>query len=461
MPISLVYGYIGYYIWTNWITQPDSSLYPGYSFACFAIAFAVTVEMLTEPLFIYSQLTQHLVIRIVAEAVLLLIRSFSMLFFLVYSSYYNVNNHHNLLTVFAFGQITASSAYVLVYVAYFFANKSISLTKRNDSQLNLFSFSFTSYFQDVELLKVIVSFMLQTIVKQVLTEGEKIIMTAFDLLTFAEQGAYDLVNNLSSLAARFILAPIEESSYLMFSRLIERTSNLQQQNADNLQTARTFLVNLTKLMTYFGSIVVAFGFNYSHLALLLYAGKKFADESNMTAVTLMKAQTLYIMVIAVNGVTETFTFAAMTKDQLNFFNWILVACSAVLLLLSYLLTSYLGSIGFVLANSFNMALRVAKSLHFISGYWREKDSSFKTQRASIFHQMLPRSFIPVFTLVFSFFVMVICEKTLCCSSTLHSLLHLVIGGVLFILQLAVMYRYEGELVTYVRENIFSHQRKRE
>lgn len=50
-----------------------------------------------------------------------------------------------------------------------------------------------------------VSFGKQCIVKQVLTEGERYVMTISPVLTFSEQATYDVVNNLGSLAARYIL----------------------------------------------------------------------------------------------------------------------------------------------------------------------------------------------------------------------------------------------------------------
>lgn len=40
--------------------------------------------------------------------------------------------------------------------------------------------------------------------KQVLTEGEKYVMTVSPVLTFSQQSIYDIVNNLGSLAARYL-----------------------------------------------------------------------------------------------------------------------------------------------------------------------------------------------------------------------------------------------------------------
>lgn len=54
-----------------------------------------------------------------------------------------------------------------------------------------------------DLCVLSVSFAKQCVVKQVLTEGERYVMTISPLLTFSEQSMYDIVNNLGSLAARF------------------------------------------------------------------------------------------------------------------------------------------------------------------------------------------------------------------------------------------------------------------
>ena len=47
-------------------------------------------------------------------------------------------------------------------------------------------------------------------------------MTIFGVLSFADQGVYDVINNLGSLAARFIFLPIEDGAYLLFSQTLER-----------------------------------------------------------------------------------------------------------------------------------------------------------------------------------------------------------------------------------------------
>ena len=91
---------------------------------------------------------------------------------------------------------------------------------------------------DRDASKLTFSFFKQSILKQVLTEGddvinailasslssagERYVMTVLDVLSFSDQGVYDVINNLGSLAARFIFLPIEESFYLFFAKMLKR-----------------------------------------------------------------------------------------------------------------------------------------------------------------------------------------------------------------------------------------------
>ena len=64
--------------------------------------------------------------------------------------------------------------------------------------------------------------MRQGLLKQFLTEGERYVMTLLPLLTFGEQGVYDVVNNIGSMAARYVFQPVEEAAYLFFVQTLDR-----------------------------------------------------------------------------------------------------------------------------------------------------------------------------------------------------------------------------------------------
>lgn len=49
----------------------------------------------------------------------------------------------------------------------------------------------------------------------------------------------------------------------------------------------------------------------------------------------------------------------------------MLALSSSFLVLSYVLTSWCGSVGFILANCFNMGIRITQSLYFIHHYFQK------------------------------------------------------------------------------------------
>ena len=79
--------------------------------------------------------------------------------------------------------------------------------------------------------------MKQSFLKQFLTEGERYLMTIFNMLTLAEQEVYDVINNLGSLVARFVFLPIEESYYIFFSQASIRGEPASLQHKENLEIA--------------------------------------------------------------------------------------------------------------------------------------------------------------------------------------------------------------------------------
>ena len=59
-------------------------------------------------------------------------------------------------------------------------------------------------------------FFKQSCLKQLLTEGERYLLS-WSSASMHDQGIYEIVNNLGSLFARFLFQPLEEGFYLFFS----------------------------------------------------------------------------------------------------------------------------------------------------------------------------------------------------------------------------------------------------
>lgn len=429
IPVSLIYGTIFYQIWTRLLVIPEE--FDSYDSACFLMVSSVVIEMIAEPFFILSQKEGKFFLRIFGEGVSLIVRSVC-LFCFVMSSNDDEDSKKTILIAFSSGQVLGSIAYTTCFLFSYFTR----ISEVNDS--------FLSSVNKTELLSVTFTFTGQTIVKQLLTEGERFLMTFFNAISFADQGVYDVVNNLASLAARFILAPVEESSYLMFSSLIDRSKEMDKQDRTRMKRAFDLLCNLVKVMTIVGLVIFTFGFSFSELALTLYASRSFAEG---VASCLLRWQSFYILIISVNGITEAFALASMTESRLKSFNVILVFLSIVFIISSYFLTSFLGSLGFILANSLNMFGRIVHSFHFI--HTHRKAASASEQKFSL-TDMLPQKFIIAsFAVIFLF--LKISETILCCSSFLASLFHVVLGATALIFVLVIVYIRERSLVQFLKE----------
>lgn len=73
--------------------------------------------------------------------------------------------------------------------------------------------------------------------------------------------------------------------------------------------------------------------------------------------TQLRWHCFYILIIAVNGITECFMFATMSQAAVEKYNKKMVMFSVIFLLSSWFLT-YFGAVGFIFANCLNMMLRI-------------------------------------------------------------------------------------------------------
>ena len=410
------------------------------------------MELACESLFIYSQSKGYIKIRVVAEGLLLLTRCLIMMT----GVYVYQDRQKYVLYIFSGAQLTASFVYMVYYWVYFcfmlryknpdptvvsnLADFMPSLEATDDYKKNDGDIQETSSNIDMDQFEIAISFVKQTVVKQLLTEGEKFIMSFFDLIEFADQGIFDMVNNLASMAARFIFAPIEESTYLMFTKIVgdrnKRPEDLSNAAKSELQT---ILTRITRLMVHLGLIVLVFGYNYSRLLLLIYAGRSMMD----TAVYLLQINCAYILIIAINGVTESFTFSAMNSGQLDQFNATLTILSVLYLIESCFMVKIFGSVGFIYANIVNYFIRIVVSCTFIRNFFDAASISFYPVA-----EFRP-SFNVMSTLFVNFLIMRTSNVIFCCDTNYTILIHLAVGVTNLLIVTYVMYRKETDLVAFI------------
>ncbi|XP_059476456.1 protein RFT1 homolog [Neocloeon triangulifer] len=268
-------------------------------------------------------------------------------------------------------------------------------------------------------------------VKQLLTEGERYVMTISGVLSLTQQGVYETVNNLGTLPARLLFRPIEESCYFYFAQLFRRGEQVSKLNKDHMEEASKLLFYAMRCTVVFGLTVMAFGFSYSRLLLFLYGGESLATD---TGTVLLRAHCTVILFLAINGITEAFGQSAMSKEQLSWYNYSMVLLSVAFLVISWALTYLLGGLGFILANCCNMATRICCSLKFM--YELYDGSKWQPLKG-----LLPGPLI-VTALAVSFLITNFSESLYFDE---NKLVHLMIGACCGLFSVAVFFYEEKEL----------------
>lgn len=224
---------------------------------------------------------------------------------------------------------------------------------------------------DGELARFLVTFEWQTLQKMLLQEGEKFLLRGAENL--ATQSIFALVNVLGSLVVRFVFAWLEEGMFPLFSKILVQIKNLDTGKPEEAAQRRTLLKQanailslLCRLLTYIGLLFAAFGPSYSFLLLDLLYTKKYSQTA---APNFLAWFCVYILTMAVNGITEAFAHAAASPRELNWFNVAMIAQSAMLVAFALALSQAGVQAALIIASSISMLTRIFVSLGFIRRFF--------------------------------------------------------------------------------------------
>ncbi|CAL1608028.1 unnamed protein product [Knipowitschia caucasica] len=448
LPLGALWGVLLVCVWLWLLEVPDPVSVPFYSPAVVLFALGGVVELLAEPLWVLAQAHMFVRLKVISESLAMIAKCSVTVAMVVFAREWG-------LCIFAAAHCVYTGFLVFCYVAYFVrflgskeaSEKSFPL--RNVREL-LPRKTYGEPLLDWSLARLTWSFFKQSFLKQILTEGERYVMTFLNVLSFGDQGVYDIVNNLGSMAARFLFLPIEESFYVFFAKVMERGRDVRSQKQEEMALAADVLECLLKLVLVIGLIISAFGYSFSHLALDMYGG---ALLSSGTGPSLLRCYSGYVLLLAVNGVTECFVFAAMSQRQVDNYNLVMLGLSVSFLLLSYALTWWAGGVGFILANCLNMGLRILHSVVFIRHYF--SSSPWRPLRG-----LLPSPLL-LLALLVSALVTALSEFAFCCKrGWLFRLLHVAVGVVCLCFVLLTVYITETRLVQFVQTQLLPRYTKK-
>lgn len=391
LPAATLLNVIIVYAWLNILNPVEDVYLNQYRMGCYAIGISCVIEQASQNVVLIAQSYCFVKLKVVLETIYILSRTFIFVVLVI-------RDPDQALNAFSIAQVASavilSLSYYIFFLWYIPKLKSFNRCEKKDKSKDSFEnkqlfsdmkdFPFKS-FSDIfpgqmenkgsifckDLSYLILNFGKQSFLKQFLTEGEKYVMTIFPILTFVQQSLYDIVNNLGSLAARFIFRPIEENAYFYFSQMIKREVPLNKQNQSSILESTEVFKQLSNVVISIGLVILVFGQSYSYTFLFIYGGSKLVDS--VLPVTLMRFHSFAIILLAINGITEAFSFATMSNQQLEKYNHVLVIFSVVFLTLSYILTIIFGPVGFIIANCINMIARIGHSFNFIINLYKNSD----------------------------------------------------------------------------------------
>ncbi|XP_059505657.1 protein RFT1 homolog isoform X2 [Stegostoma tigrinum] len=446
VPLGVLWSLLLGWVWLHLVTTPDPAVIPHYEFGVVAFSLSAVVELLSEPLWILAQVHMLVRLKVIAESLAIVVKCVLTVLCVTIVPHWGLN-------IFSMAQLLYSGCLLTCYILYFMKYIGSQEAQRRSFPLSTVSDILPKYhchqpIIDLRLAVLTWTFYKQSFLKQVLTEGERYVMTFLNVLNFGDQGVYDIVNNLGSLVARFLFLPIEESFYVFFVKVLERGKDIGHQKQEDVSMAAAVLEMLMKLVMLIGLTIAVFGYSYSHLALNVYGGSMLSSGPGPT---LLRYYSVYVLLLAINGVTECFTFAAMSKQEVDRYNILMLALSLTFLGLSYCLTWWQGGVGFILANCLNMGLRIAHSLRYISHYFKH------SKRQPLRGLLLPVPLLLAYLL--SGTVTALSQASWSKQCLMSQLIHVLVGALCFTITIVTIFFTEPRLVQFVRTYFLSQNKK--
>lgn len=178
-------------------------------------------------------------------------------------------------------------------------------------------------------------------------------------------------------------------------------------------------------------LVITFGIPYSRFLLNLYGGTNLADGPGPT---LLRLYCIYILFLAINGITEAFSQATMSIKELDRYKNLISIFAILYLGLFYILIKIIGIQGTIIANCLNMTARIITNSFHIHRYFHGFQWS-KPFQFSLYY---------ILTLIFTSFICYYSEEWFS-----NSFIHFGFGAMLGLIVLFLTWREEKEMLHYI------------
>ncbi|KAG2213426.1 hypothetical protein INT47_009100 [Mucor saturninus] len=418
-----------YYLST--ITAQDLVEMPYYRVAVLCYGFASFVELLVEPLFILALNNLYFQLRVMVEGIAVILRC---LVTFGLTLYFAGNDKLGILA-FAIAQVVYGMVMMIGYGGFFiYKEKSIGRLIPHEIVEQE-----RRYLFDPALLYLGITMTKQSLLKHVLTEGDKMLISI--LSSKEDRGVYAFVVNYGSLIVRILFQPLEETGRTFFSKLL--SSSDEKSRVSIRQTAANVLMILLQFHILLGLVFICFATNYSSTLIDLLAGHKWSQgEGNAPGVLALYC--VYVPFMGINGITEGFVQAVATKSDLSRLSYFMVLFSVCFMASGFIFMYVfeMGAMGLILANMVNLGIRIGYSWHYIRTYFQPSVTLSVKQWFP--HAATVTSFIMAWSITFW------SEKNIGWYTLNQKATHIAIGGVCFLFVSIVIFFKERNLIGNVK-----------
>ncbi|KAF9957998.1 Oligosaccharide translocation protein rft1 [Mortierella alpina] len=392
---------VAYYL--SQVGHSSEGLFPGYRLSIYLYGLSALIELLAEPMFMVAQYKLWFKTRVSVEGVAVIVRCVLTCALTVYGARASVTGSmserkgssvqggHNTMGVLAFA--IAQFTYGLLILGGFLlafwskssekrdlerrrmaaAKKKDDMTEPSDEEATDETISIMALLprrlsrigkdgRQVDLLKLAQTLTIQSVLKHVLTEGDKMMMTSFS--SKFDQGVYAFVLNYADVGKD----PATSAASITSSDSTARAELTESQVA-SLVLSRNLLLTMMKFHVLLGLVFIAFGTHYTATLIDLVVGQYWSRQTVAPAVLALYCY--YVPIMGLNGITEAVVQAVASDKELSVLSYWMVGFSAVFCSTGAFLMwgMGLGAKGIVLANCVNLSMRILWSMWFLSRYF--------------------------------------------------------------------------------------------
>jgi oligosaccharide translocation protein RFT1 len=341
---------------------------PDYFQAGLFYCLASWVEGCAEPAVLYCLRRMDIATRVKAEGLATLMKTFGTVVMLQPSLLGRILAKDWPVTALSLAQLL----YAMTYAIFLYSKTFSALFPKNQS-FPPWSLSYSHL--DWPSISLTMVFTLQGFFKHLLTEADRIVLTAVS--GNYDQGVYAMGSAYGGMAARILLQPLEENARLLWSRLAFEKQQQQQQHhksslsppIDPLEESYTVLVKLVLLI---GLVFSCVAVNFTHLLLNVLAGRQWGSDPQASSV--LSAFCVYTAFLAGNGMTEAFVYGVTTSQlEIGRLGMAHTLTGIVFATTAPFLVSHYGAVGLVSANCVAMSVRAVYSVHFAARHFSQRE----------------------------------------------------------------------------------------